>query len=661
MQTTSVLKVRSGPDPASDPMMNLPKGSVLIIVESVEQPDKSVRGLIQLTEAMEPLGWITTLKADGSSSLVKAEVTEIKPAADAHPSSMKKLATYETGAVLKVRKESDPKSDLVTEGLKAGNLPKGSLISVMKRELQPDKSERGQIKFSDQPDPLGWITTIKADGTSNLTEKKEEVQAVVAAATPSGGGGGAGAGGGAPGEKPGKKTKEYVKPKVDLHPSTVKEQLAQELHRQMKPTLDKNGLIVHPSAIKRKVDQKDDASQKSRHDEAPPLEVDDGIKLMFNMCLAPFRVATAKGGDEQVPENDIFHIYARNGKPIGKVKIPPNKGQPLEDRVSFESQWLDGEVYGLNHLAAQGQAIIEVNIKIDDKTQIALIVSPWLAYSCSCGSRFLIRKFGETSGRIGTVKRVMNDDRVVIHIDGTDAKDVSSLITIEARPDTVVKSKPVRHKVGTAILLLQAPNPASAACVDAVVAEIPMDKWKDGSQILDAEGFRVPDGVWGSRHWLQLRSSASLVEADLNEYNHAIQRFGTKDEYEAVRVEHCQQIVEKNSQVEDAITGNTLNIKDQLVKVDVKASSQGATNRLLGRAVSDVATLTDILLTPSPRRSSGEHPMQPLLMRAGPGTGKTWMCKQAVWMLAERYAASHLMQSPLPARSIIPRNPLLSA
>ena len=128
---------------------------------------------------------------------------------------------------------------------------------------------------------------------------------------------------------------------------------------------------------------------------------------------------------------------------------------------------------------------------------------------------------------------------------------------------------------------------------------------------------------------------------DLNEYNHAVQRFANKDEYEKMRVDHCLVIVENNAKVEDAITGNTLNIKDQLVKVDVKASSQGATNRLLGRAVSDVITLTDILLTPSPRRSSGEHPMQPLLMRAGPGTGKTWMCKQAVWMLAERLQSTN--------------------
>ena len=179
-------------------------------------------------------------------------------------------------------------------------------------------------------------------------------------------------------------------------------------------------------------------------------------------------------------------------------------------------------------------------------------------------------------------------------------------------------------------------NVCKSIIVDAVVAEMPLKKWEDGTQLLDSQGYRVPDGVHGSRHWLQLKSSKQLVEADLNEFNHAIQRFNSKDDYEKMRVDHCSEIVENNSKVEDAITGNTLLIKDQLVKVDVKASSQGATNKLLGKTVEDVNTLCDILLTPSPKRAHGEHPMQPLLMRAGPGTGKTWMCKQAVWMLADR-------------------------
>ena len=46
--------------------------------------------------------------------------------------------------------------------------------------------------------------------------------------------------------------------------------------------------------------------------------------------------------------------------------------------------------------------------------------------------------------------------------------------------------------------------------------------------------------------------------------------------------------------------------------------------------------LTAILMMPSPKRATGEHPAQACLVRAGPGTGKTWMCKQAVYMLGDR-------------------------
>ena len=46
--------------------------------------------------------------------------------------------------------------------------------------------------------------------------------------------------------------------------------------------------------------------------------------------------------------------------------------------------------------------------------------------------------------------------------------------------------------------------------------------------------------------------------------------------------------------------------------------------------------LTSILMTPSPRRTTGEHPAQACLVRAGPGTGKTWMCKQLVYHLGDR-------------------------
>ena len=43
--------------------------------------------------------------------------------------------------------------------------------------------------------------------------------------------------------------------------------------------------------------------------------------------------------------------------------------------------------------------------------------------------------------------------------------------------------------------------------------------------------------------------------------------------------------------------------------------------------------LVGLLLKGSPNRHMGQHASQPVLVRAGPGTGKTWMAKQAVFTL----------------------------
>ena len=50
----------------------------------------------------------------------------------------------------------------------------------------------------------------------------------------------------------------------------------------------------------------------------------------------------------------------------------------------------------------------------------------------------------------------------------------------------------------------------------------------------------------------------------------------------------------------------------------------------------NVIDIVKILLVPSPNRANGCHSSQPILVRAGPGTGKTWMAKQAVHALADR-------------------------
>ena len=127
-----------------------------------------------------------------------------------------------------------------------------------------------------------------------------------------------------------------------------------------------------------------------------------------------------------------------------------------------------------------------------------------------------------------------------------------------------------------------------------------------------------------------LAGEAILITAALNEFNHSVQRFKSVAEYEAARTNYCEDIVEKEAMVEDAITGNMLRIKDQTLHVSTATDVQDNVSIPPEWNVSDVRDLVTLLLVPSPMRPYGCHSAQPTLVRAGPGTGKTWMTKQAV-------------------------------
>ena len=62
---------------------------------------------------------------------------------------------------------------------------------------------------------------------------------------------------------------------------------------------------------------------------------------------------------------------------------------------------------------------------------------------------------------------------------------------------------------------------------------------------------------------------------------------------------------------------------------------EGSINRL-GETISNVKDLARILRRPDKERRNGSHASQPVLVRAGPGTGKTWMSKQAAYTLADQ-------------------------
>ena len=71
-----------------------------------------------------------------------------------------------------------------------------------------------------------------------------------------------------------------------------------------------------------------------------------------------------------------------------------------------------------------------------------------------------------------------------------------------------------------------------------------------------------------------LAGEDSLITAALNEFNHSVQRFATCAEYEGARANYCEDMVEREEYVEDAITGNLLRIKDQTLHVSTATDVQ---------------------------------------------------------------------------------------
>ena len=144
-----------------------------------------------------------------------------------------------------------------------------------------------------------------------------------------------------------------------------------------------------------------------------------------------------------------------------------------------------------------------------------------------------------------------------------------------------------------------------------------------------------------------MKGAPVAVVVALNEFNHSVQRFHAVAEYEQARTSYCDDMMSREEYVEDAITGNQLRIKDQTLHVSTAADVQDNASIPDEWRVDDVRDLAALMLKPSPSRTMGAHPAQPVLMRAGPGTGKTWMIKQAAFALAEALrAAPRRAQTP---------------
>mmetsp|Transcript_13926 Transcript_13926/g.35924 ORF Transcript_13926/g.35924 Transcript_13926/m.35924 type:complete len:1262 (+) Transcript_13926:78-3863(+) len=141
----------------------------------------------------------------------------------------------------------------------------------------------------------------------------------------------------------------------------------------------------------------------------------------------------------------------------------------------------------------------------------------------------------------------------------------------------------------------------------------------------------------GSRHKVAIQGGGTTI-VDLNEFNHAPQHFESVAEYASTRVAYLEQIIDKLSLIEDAITGNRLNCDDQLIYITVLTDKKSE-----GTAWANISSMEDLtghLVAPSPLRSQGTHDAQGVLVRAGPGTGKTVSLQQLTRLVAKSLHAS---------------------
>lgn len=136
----------------------------------------------------------------------------------------------------------------------------------------------------------------------------------------------------------------------------------------------------------------------------------------------------------------------------------------------------------------------------------------------------------------------------------------------------------------------------------------------------------------------QSRLKASMEEtADLNPFNHCVQRFDSISAYRAAIASYCGHLADQTKKLDDGITGNQLETSKQLMEIEIRMQGGKSLSKDYSSATSILELATPLLL-PAESRPSGCFSSQPVLLRAGPGTGKTWSSVQLVHALATKCA-----------------------
>ena len=172
--------------------------------------------------------------------------------------------------------------------------------------------------------------------------------------------------------------------------------------------------------------------------------------------------------------------------------------------------------------------------------------------------------------------------------------------------------------------------------------------------LVDATVEASPDdSPHPTRHRLRMAACDASVSMELNEFNHCMQRLGSTAAFLDARLGFLAHMARELEFVEDAITGTRLRVVDQLLNIGVDGGEGAVKTKGVQREGWSTASLKDLapkLLEPSPSRARGEHTIQPVLLLAEPGTGKTWSAVQ----LTQQLAAQALQPTTVEGMPLVP-------
>ena len=541
-------------------------GSLMRVAETQDQDDGSKRMLVALDGDVEALGWVT--------GLTKDLVENLKLAAAGFP-LMKVTRTL----VCRETKENSSK--------KLEEVAKDSLVRVMERAMMPDGTEKALVaKDGAVAEPHGWVAWLKASKEGEMVPNLIPV--------------------------------ENITISFDLKVHSAAAMVASLERKKAAPPVRKRNDGGWPVSVAgRRPPNRLDAETPSRHRHA---DKPASLVLLFNCHNAAFEITAWSSSTpfDKLPGEQQFDLVSKKSrKRLGMVRLAKELGMPFLERVDFPDDWIVADEHGLDHDGWQGAATLDLELTWG-KDVATMRVHPWLAYGCSVGARFLVRKTTANNGQCATVQRILADDRVVARVDGYSKNEgVKGETIVDVMPATLVRTTLPAYKRDTKLLLLH-----NNKLVDAtVLAWLGSDHLEEGSRHM--VNIKQPGAPFGSQAW-----------PALNNFNHVVAGADMSATiFEASRMAYCQFLIKHEDKVEDAITGNSLEIKDQLIFMTSQTIVDGCSAPEYMN-VPDVPELVKLLVADSPKRHHGQHSAQPVLCRAGPGTGKTWMIKQCMFLLA---------------------------